>query len=93
MDTTCRKEHNGVQKKKHNGHYVTKSIHDLGSIPGSVYRQFGFMPEMKVHTCYNSQKVTVHSKCLNTHIKHNRQKRLVIYNQFNAYLNLQKNIC
>ena len=29
--------------------------------PGSAYRQFGFMPEMEVHTCYNSQKVTAAS--------------------------------
>ena len=29
--------------------------------PGSAYRQFGFMPKMEVHTCYNSQKVTAAS--------------------------------
>ena len=34
---------------------------DPGSIPGSAYRQFGFMPKMEVHTCYNSQKVTAAS--------------------------------
>ena len=35
---------------------------DPGSIPGgSAYRQFGFMPKMDVHTCYNSQKVTAAS--------------------------------
>ena len=26
-----------------------------------AHRQFGFMPKMEVHTCYNSQKVTVAS--------------------------------
>ena len=25
-------------------------------VPGPLYRQFGFMPEMKVHIYYNSQK-------------------------------------
>ena len=34
---------------------------DPGSIPSSAYRQFGFMPKMEVHTCYNSQKVTAAS--------------------------------
>ena len=29
--------------------------------PGSAYRQFGCMPKMVVHTCYNSQKVTAAS--------------------------------
>ena len=29
--------------------------------PGSAYRQFGSMPKMEIHTCYNSQKVTAAS--------------------------------
>ena len=40
---------------------VVRSLTLHRESPGSAYRQFGFMPKMEVHTCYNSQKVTAAS--------------------------------
>ena len=44
--------------------YVTNVVSSLAlhrDDPGSACRQFGFIPKVEVHTCYNSQKVTAAS--------------------------------
>ena len=49
-------EHDGIV-----GVVVPRTVVTRLQSPGSAYRQFGFMPKMKVHTYHNSQKVTAAS--------------------------------